>query len=102
MPRPSDKRTTLQTLRVSVDPTARPLLERIVCDLVIDHDYVAKATLRSTARGDVRDIEFHDFDFALALPRTDSGPAKLEDGSMKGFLLRQGVGLFRLLSVWLT
>ncbi|MER9421666.1 Hsp70 family protein [Mesorhizobium sp. M0317] len=82
-PRPSDKRTTLQTLTVSVDPTARPLIERIICDLVIDHDYVATATLRSTARGDVRDVEFHDLDFALALPRHVSDPVKRKDGPIK-------------------
>jgi hypothetical protein len=75
-PRSSDKRTLLQTLTVLVDPTARPLIERIICDLTIDHDYVAKACLRSTARGDVREVEFHDLDFALALPRRESGSTK--------------------------
>ncbi|UIK00361.1 hypothetical protein LZK82_09470 [Rhizobium leguminosarum] len=78
-PRPSDKRTTLQTLTVLVDPTARPLIERIICDLTIDHDYVARASLRSTARGDVREAEFHDLDFALTLPRNKVDPANRAD-----------------------
>ncbi|MER9971187.1 Hsp70 family protein [Mesorhizobium sp. M0060] len=78
-PRSSDKRTALLTLTVLVDPEASPLLERIICDLSIDHDYVAKASLRSTARGDVREAEFHDLDFALALPHNDGDPAKHSD-----------------------
>jgi hypothetical protein len=55
-------------LNVQVDPTARPLLERIECQLQIDHDYVVTATLRSTGRGAEIDAEFHDLDFGLALP----------------------------------
>ncbi|KQT49009.1 hypothetical protein ASG43_09260 [Aureimonas sp. Leaf454] len=91
-PRPSDKRTTLQTLTVAVDRNARPLMERIICDLVIDHDYVAKATLRSTARQDVAEVEFHDLDFALALPGRREMESDAEDKPATGGFVKPASG----------
>jgi molecular chaperone DnaK len=67
---PSDPRRTLCVATVAVDPEAKPLIERIECHLQIDHDYVAKVTLRSTGRRDERSIEFHDLEFGLSLPAT--------------------------------
>lgn len=64
---PTDARLTLCVTKVEVDPTAQPLLERIECHLQIDHDYVARVTLRSTGRGDSTVEEFHELEFGLAL-----------------------------------
>jgi hypothetical protein len=66
---PSDPRRTLCVATVPVDPEARPLLERIECQLQIDHDYVATVCLRSTGRGAETRAVFHDLDFGLSLPR---------------------------------
>jgi len=70
----SAPRRTIATLNVAVDRNASPLLERLICDLQIDHDYVAKATLRSSGRGDAQEVEFHDLDFALSLPDAKTPP----------------------------
>jgi len=64
---PADARLTLCVTKVQVDPKAQPLLERIECHLQIDHDYVARVTLRSTGRGDSTVEEFHELEFGLAL-----------------------------------
>ena len=65
---PSDPRKTLCVLNVPIDSKAQPLLERLECQLQIDHDFVVTATFRSTGRGGVTRAEFHDLDFGLALP----------------------------------
>ena len=77
---PSDPRATLCTASVAVDPNARPLLERLECELQIDHNYIAKAILRSTGRNDTRSFEFHDLDFGLSLPvdKVDGDPEEKE------------------------
>ena len=64
---PNDPRLTLCVTKFKLDPKAQPLLERIECHLQIDHDYIARITLRSTARGDSTVVEFHDLEFGLAL-----------------------------------
>jgi actin-like ATPase involved in cell morphogenesis len=64
---PSDPRRALCVTKVLVDPKAPPLLERIECHLQIDHDYVARVTLRSTGRGAETSAEFHDLEFGLSL-----------------------------------
>lgn len=64
---PSDPRRALCITKVPVDPKAQPLLERIECHLQIDHDYVARITLRSTGRGAETSEEFHDLEFGLSL-----------------------------------
>ncbi len=65
---PADTRVALCVAKVEVDPKEQPLVERIECHLQIDHDYIAKVTLRSTGRRDAQSVEFHDLEFALALP----------------------------------
>jgi molecular chaperone DnaK len=64
---PDDPRRSLCVTRVKVDAKAQPLLERIECHLQIDHDYVARVTLRSTGQGDESVQEFHDLEFGLSL-----------------------------------
>ncbi len=64
---PSDPRRSLCVVKVQVDPMAQPLLERIECILQIDHDYVARVSLRSTGRGAETSEEFHDLEFGLSL-----------------------------------
>lgn len=64
---PGDARRTLCVAQVAVDPKAAPLMERIECSLQIDHDYVARLTLRSTGRGAVASEEFHDLEFGLSM-----------------------------------
>jgi molecular chaperone DnaK len=64
---PNDPRRSLCVTRVNVDPNAQPLIERIECHLQIDHDYVAKVTLKSTGQGDQTSEEFHDLEFGLLL-----------------------------------
>lgn len=68
---PSDPRRALCVAKVQVDPKAEPLIERLECHLQIDHDYVARVTLRSTGRQDATTTEFHDLEFGLALPQSD-------------------------------
>jgi molecular chaperone DnaK len=67
----ADERRTLCVTSVRVDPTTEPFMERIHCDLKIDHDYVASITLRSTGRGDETTSHFHDLDFGLEILRKD-------------------------------
>ena len=69
---PNDPRRSLTVVKVEVDPKARPLLERIECNLQIDHDYVARVTLKSTGRGAESSEEFHDLEFGLSLTAATS------------------------------
>lgn len=64
---PNDPRQSLCVVKVEVDPKAQPLLERIECNLQIDHDYVARVILKSTGRGASSSEEFHDLEFGLSL-----------------------------------
>jgi molecular chaperone DnaK len=64
----SDDRETICVATLPVDPDASPLLERLECEVQIDHDYVAHATLRSRGRQQATQIEFHQLDFGLTLP----------------------------------
>jgi molecular chaperone DnaK len=79
---PSDDRETVCVGTLNVDPEARPLLERLECEVQIDHDYVAHATLRSRGRQEMTQLEFHQLDFGLSLPpsRGDaSGPESADE-----------------------
>lgn len=69
---PNDPRRTLCVVKVEVDPDAQPLLERIECNLQIDHDYVARVSLQSTGRGAESSEEFHDLEFGLSLAKAAS------------------------------
>jgi actin-like ATPase involved in cell morphogenesis len=70
---PGDERETICVGSLAVDPEARPLLERIECELHIDHDYIAHATLRSLGRHETSQIEFHQIEFGLRLPASQTG-----------------------------
>ena len=70
---PEDERETLSALNLPVDSTARPLLERLECEVHIDHDYIAKVTVVSNGVGETVSKEIHSLDFGLALPRTEGG-----------------------------
>ena len=61
-----------------VDSQAAPLLERIECNLQIDHDYISRVTLRSSGRGAEESQEFHDLEFGLSLFQA-SGDGNLDD-----------------------
>lgn len=76
---PNDPRRSLCVAKVEVDPRAQPLLERIECNLQIDHDYVARVTLKSTGRGARSSQEFHDLEFGLSLAEVAS-PDREADG----------------------
>jgi molecular chaperone DnaK len=65
---PSDDRETICVGSLAIDPEARPLLERLECELQIDHDYIAHATLRSLGRQEATQVEFHQLEFGLTLP----------------------------------
>jgi molecular chaperone DnaK len=65
---PTDPRETLCEVQVEVDPKSKPLLERLACEVSIDHDYVAHVTVRSLGRGSESTEEIHRLDFGLALP----------------------------------
>jgi molecular chaperone DnaK len=77
---PSDDRETICVGTLPVDPYARPLLERLECEVRIDDNYIAHATLRSRARQQVAHIEFHQLDFGLTLPLQSSDDSGAEGG----------------------
>lgn len=81
---PSDARKTLCIASVPVDPGAQPLLERVECDLKIDHDYVVSVTLRSTGRAAATKASFHDLDFGLLLPNSAGSDQTGSDDDQKG------------------
>ncbi|MCC1482408.1 Hsp70 family protein [Roseibaca sp. Y0-43] len=81
---PNDPRRSLCVAKVEVDPKAQPLLERIECNLQIDHDYVARVTLKSTGRGAQSSEEFHDLEFGLSLANVASPTRKQGDPSVTG------------------
>ena len=75
---PDDERTTLHSMNLPVDPTARPFLERLECKVQIDHDYIARVSLSSKMRMEAVEAEFHDLDFGLALP-ADGVPGTVQE-----------------------
>lgn len=81
---PADERSTLCSLNLPIDPEARPFLERLECQVQIDHDYIAHVSLNSKLRGEAVEAEFHDLDFGLALPTSGTGTEAPEDGDEAG------------------
>ena len=63
-----DERSMLCSLNLPIDPTASPFLERLECQVQIDHDYIARVSLNSKLRNETLSAELHDLDFGLALP----------------------------------
>ncbi len=66
-----DERATLCSLNLPVDPHAGPFIERLECQVQIDHDYIAHLSVSSKLRGEVVKAEVHDLDFGLALPPSE-------------------------------
>ena len=66
-----DERETMAVLTLPVDSKARPLLERLQCEVHIDHDYIAKVTVASKDNSISKEV--HSLDFGLALPNSDGG-----------------------------
>jgi len=64
----TDDRETLGVVAVPVDPTAEPFVERLLCEVEIDHDYVAQVSVTATGTSVRRTAEFHHLEFALELP----------------------------------
>ena len=48
----NDERSTMRSLNLQIDPSARPFLERLECKVRIDHDFVAHVSLHSKGRGE--------------------------------------------------
>lgn len=93
---PNDPRRSLCVVKVEVDPKAQPLLERIECNLQIDHDYVARVSLKSTGRGAEASEEFHDLEFGLSLAAAASPDRQDDERSSEG--QRGPIGQVRALS----
>ena len=64
-----DERETLGEVILAVDPKAPPLMERLSCEIQIDHDYVATAYVESGNRSAKNQAEFHRLEFGLAIGR---------------------------------
>lgn len=65
---PDAERETLCVVNVAVNPRTPPLVERLRCEVTIDHDYVAHVHVASNGRGAEIRAEFHRLDFGLAIP----------------------------------
>lgn len=76
---PADERSTLCSLNLQIDPNARPFLERLECQVQIDHDYIAHVALKSTLRGETVEAEVHDLDFGLELSGATRGRQAPDD-----------------------
>jgi hypothetical protein len=93
----SDDRETICVGTLPVDPDARPLLERLECEVRIDDDYIAHATLRSRGRQGIAQVEFHQLEFGLRLPSERGDSSDSEGGDMPsvedGGLSKETLGL---------
>lgn len=81
---PRDPRHSLCVVKAKLDANAAPLLERIECNLQIDHDYIARVTLRSTGRGAESSEEFHDLEFGLSLPNVAPSDGPQDEPGRRG------------------
>jgi molecular chaperone DnaK len=70
------ERETLCIVNVEVNPNTSPLMERLHCEISIDHDYVAHVHVSSRGREAETRAEFHRLDFGLAIPPDGSANAK--------------------------
>ena len=80
----TDERSTMRSLNLQIDPSARPFLERLECKVRIDHDFIAHVSLHSKGRGESLQAELHELEFGLSLPKGDGGAAKREEGNATG------------------
>jgi hypothetical protein len=69
-------RETLGLIKLEVDPNARPLLERLGCEVQIDENYVAKALVRSEGCEAEAEGEFHRLEFGLEIGRAIGNTGK--------------------------
>lgn len=65
---PMDAREPLSVLSVAVDAAAKAFVERLECEIEIDHDYIAHIRVAATGTGALVEEEFHRLEFALQLP----------------------------------
>lgn len=63
----TDDRDCIGTLAVKVDPTKRPLLERLLLDVSIDENLVLRIGANSTIAADSDSTEVHNLEFGLRL-----------------------------------
>lgn len=77
---PDAERETLCVVNVAVNPRTNPLVERLHCEVSIDHDYVAHVHVSSLGRGAEAHTEFHSLDFGLAIP---AGAGRAADGRVR-------------------
>jgi hypothetical protein len=64
---PTDDRLPYSTLLLPVNSTADPLLERLIVEVHIDHDFVVRVAARSKLTGEAAAAEIHGLEFGLAL-----------------------------------
>jgi molecular chaperone DnaK len=64
---PTDDRLPYSTLLLPVNSTADPLLERLIVEVHIDHDFVVHVAARSKLTGEEAAAEIHGLEFGLAL-----------------------------------
>jgi molecular chaperone DnaK len=64
----ADDRLAYDLLVVNVDSKAKPFLERIILDFIIDDNFIVNVTATSTLVNDTSFCEIYDLEFSLALP----------------------------------
>jgi len=92
----TDERITMCALNLPIDPGARPFLERLECQVQLDHDNVARVSVVSKLRGDRIEAELHDLDFGLALPEADPNRKQPEDDAGVSKRQHQNEGIIAL------
>ena len=77
----ADERLAYDLLIVDVDSKAKPFLERIVLDFIIDDNFIVNVSATSTLLGDTSSCEIFDLEFSLTLPAGSANkPDFLEEG----------------------
>ena len=71
---PADPRVAYGCLTVGVDPTAKPLMERLRLTVSIDDNCIARVTARSELLRDTKVLEIPNLEFGLQLPVRTRGP----------------------------
>jgi molecular chaperone DnaK len=80
---PSDPRIPYGCLTVAVDPTAKPLMERLELLITIDDNCVARAQARSRLIGDQSSLEINNLEFGLKLPSKLQPPSDEQEEKKK-------------------
>jgi molecular chaperone DnaK len=98
-------RTTYDRMYLKVDPSARPLVERLHLTGDINEDYVARFEGFSTGRNDRQSLEITDLEFALRTPigaaletdqaeNTSEGPSERKRRNRRRPLVRSNIAAF--------